>query len=114
MQKSVIDLRQFMELGEGEQYYKGYFIPGHPGWIRVMVSKKRADGLVEAQNMRVFLDSAGHVLWHKPGLPKVQAVGDFERDLRDFKGMVEGAGLLMFIQDYHADGKEKTSPDRPR
>jgi hypothetical protein len=79
MQKSVIDLRQFMELDEGERYCKGYFIPGHPGWLRVMISKLRSDGLVEAMNFRLFLDSEGHVLWHKPGLRKVQTAEDFER-----------------------------------
>lgn len=98
--QSVIDLRQFMELKEGEHYYKGYFIPAMPGWLRVMVSKLRSDGLVEARNFKVFLDNDGNVLWQKPGLSKVQQTGDFERELTEFRQMLEGAGMPIFIEDY--------------
>lgn len=98
--QSVIDVRQFMELYEGEHYYKGYFIPAMPGWLRVMVSKLRTDGLVEAVNFKVFLDNEGNVLWHKPGLPKVQRPGDFDSDLSEFKQMLEDAGMPIFIEDY--------------
>lgn len=96
-----------MVLGTGETYYKGYFIPGKPGWLRTMVSKQRADGFIEARNMRVFLDNAGHVLWHKHGLHKVQNPDDFERDLGEFKQMIEEAGLLIFVQDYRNDEEGK-------
>lgn len=98
--QSVIDLRQFMGLKEGEHYYKGYFIPAMPGWLRVMVSKLRSDGLVEARNFKVFLDNDGNVLWQKPGLSKVQQTGDFERELTEFRQMLEGAGMPIFIEDY--------------
>jgi hypothetical protein len=98
--QSVIDLRQFMGLKEGEHYYKGYFIPAMPGWLRVMVSKLRSDGLVEARNFKVFLDNEGNVLWQKPGLSKVQQTGDFERELTEFRQMLEGAGMPIFIEDY--------------
>ncbi|MEJ2182740.1 MAG: hypothetical protein P8Y66_04375 [Nitrospirota bacterium] len=104
MSKSVIDLRQFMKLQRGEEYYKGYFIPAHPGWLRVMVSKVRTDGLVEARGFRVFLDSGGHVLWKKPGFSRVQDVSTFERDLAEFRQIIEGAGLLFFVQDYNGGG----------
>lgn len=109
MRKAIIDLRQFLGISEGESHYKGYFIPGNPGWLRVMVSKQRADGLIEAQNIRVFLDGEGHVLWHKPGLRKLQEPGDFERDLMDFRRIIEEAGMLIFIQDYR-NGKERRTP----
>jgi hypothetical protein len=98
--QSVIELRQFMGLKEGEHYYKGYFIPAMPGWLRVMVSKLRTDGLVEARNFKVFLDNDGNVLWQKPGLSKVQQTGDFERELTEFRQMLEGAGMPIFIEDY--------------
>lgn len=98
--QSVIELRQFMGLKEGEHYYKGYFIPAMPGWLRVMVSKLRTDGLVEARNFKVFLDNEGNVLWQKPGLSKVQQTGDFERELTEFRQMLEGAGMPIFIEDY--------------
>jgi hypothetical protein len=112
MQESVIDLRRFMGLGPEERYHKGYFIPGHPGWLRVMISKRRTDGSIEAQNYRVFLDEEGNVLWQKGGLEKVQNPGDFERDLGDLKHMVEEAGMLMFVQEYNED--EETGRDSPR
>lgn len=98
-----------MDLGRGERYYKGYFIPGKPGWLRTMVSKQLVDGSIEARNIRVFIDNAGHVLWHKPGLHKVQSPEDFERDLGEFKHMIEEAGLLIFLQDY-SSGEEGKAP----
>jgi len=106
--RTVIELRRFMETGEGERYYKGYFIPAMPGWVRVMISKQRADGLIEARNFKVFLDAEGNVLWHKPGLFKVQAPGEFERDLEEFRQMIEGAGLLIFVKDYLHDPGGRT------
>ncbi len=105
MQRSVIELRQFMELKDGEHYYKGYIIPAMPGWLRVMISKVRMDGLIEAKNFRVFCDELGNVMWSKQGLSRVQTFLDFERDLRDFKNMVEQAGLLMFIEEFREDEK---------
>ena len=111
MQASAVDLRRFMGLGPDERYHKGYFIPGHPGWLRVMISKRRTDGSIGARNYRVFLDNEGNVLWQKGGLERVQDPGDFERDLRDLKRMVEEAGMLMFVQDYTDD--EETGRDSP-
>lgn len=98
--RTVIELRQFMEAGQDERYYKGYFIPAMPGWLRVMISKQRADGLIEARNFKVFVDAEGNVLWHKPGLFKVQGPEEFERDLEEFRRMLESAGLLIFVKDY--------------
>lgn len=103
--KLVIDLRRFMEPAEGERYYKGYFIPALPGWVRIMISKERADGLIEARNFRVFLDEEGNVLWQKPGLLKVQSREDFERDLEEFRRMLEEAGMLIFIKDYRDEAE---------
>lgn len=108
--RAVIDVRRFMALGEGERYYKGYFIPAQPGWLRIMVSKRRSDGLIEAQNYKVFLDSEGNVLWYKPGLSKVQRTDEFDRDLEEFRRMLEGVGMLIFIEDYRGGPGKKPPP----
>ncbi|MDA8168504.1 MAG: hypothetical protein M0Z59_02245 [Nitrospiraceae bacterium] len=97
---SIIDLKQFITLEEGESCYKGYMIPGRPNWARVMISKRRTDGLIEAANYMVLTDDSGKLLWEKPALAKVQSVEDFERDLEEFRKMIEGAGLLIFLEDY--------------
>ncbi len=100
MAHSVLDLRQFLETRQGESYYKGYMIPGKPNWARIMISKLRADGLIEAVNFVVFTDNRGWLLWEKPTLRKIQPPEDFERELEEFRLMIEQAGLLIFIDDY--------------
>lgn len=106
MAPPVIDLTQFLEVRGGESYYKGYMIPGKPNWARIMISKQRADGLVEAANFVVFTDNSGSLLWEKPTLRKIQSPEDFERELAEFRRMIEGAGLLIFIHDYRGDAAE--------
>jgi hypothetical protein len=104
MQRLIIELRAFLGLSEGESHHKGYFIPGKPGWARSMVSKRRADGLIESVNLMIFMDNAGHLLWHKVVSRKTQKAEEFERDLDEFKGIIEGAGMLIFIEDYSLRG----------
>jgi hypothetical protein len=99
-----------MALGEGERYWKGHFIPTHPGWLRAMVSKLRTDGLVEARGFRLFLDGEGNVLWTKPGMVKEQSPEDFERDLRDVTRMVEESGMIIFVQEFEADAGARPHP----
>ncbi len=101
MPKLILDLKGFMLLGPGERHYKGYFIPGKPGWARAMISKKRLDGQIEALNFIIFTDNAGNLLWQKQVLRKVQPQAGFEQDLAEFKAILEEAGLLVFIEDYY-------------
>ena len=96
----VIELRDYLPLSAGEKYHKGYMVPGKPGWARIMISKKRADGLIEAANYVIFTNPEGKLLWHKPVLMKIQSESEFERDLEEFRTLIEGAGLLIFIEDY--------------
>lgn len=96
----VIELRKLLPLAEGERFYKGYFIPGKPGWARVMISKSRSDNSIESLNLVVFTDNEGNILWKKEVLRKKQSKEVFEADLEEFKSILEEAGLLIFIEDY--------------
>ncbi|MDA8173812.1 MAG: hypothetical protein M0018_04375 [Nitrospiraceae bacterium] len=99
MQK-VLDLKQFLPLGTGETYYKGYLIPGRPNWARIMISKLDASGLVVSVNYVVFMNSSGALLWEKFILQKVQPIAVFEKELEEFRELVEKAGLLFFLEEY--------------
>lgn len=96
----VIEVRQLLSLSEGERYYKGYFIPGKPGWARVMISKVRPDNMIDSLNLVVFTDNEGYILWKKEVLRKTQPKEEFDSDLREFKHLLEEAGLLIFIENY--------------
>jgi hypothetical protein len=99
----VIELRDFLPLSSGEEYYKGYMAPGKPGWARILISKKRADGLIESANYVVFTNPEGKLFWHKHIVAKLQSAEEFDRDLEEFRAMLEGAGLLIFIEDYQGE-----------
>lgn len=97
----ILELRNFLPLSERESYYKGYFIPLKPGWARTMISKKRADGLIESVNSVIFTDGSGtKLLWQKEVLKKTQPEDAFDRDLEEFKKMLQDYGILIFIEDY--------------
>lgn len=97
----ILELRNFLPLSERESYYKGYFIPSKPGWARIMISKKRADGLIESSNSVIFTDGSGtKLLWQKEVLKKTQPEDAFDRDLEEFKKMLQDYGILIFIEDY--------------
>lgn len=98
--QTVLDLKQFLPLGPGEAYYKGYLIPGKPNWARIMISKLEATGLVIAVNYVVFMDNSGALLWEKFILQKAQPIAVFEKELKEFRELVEKAGLLFFLEEY--------------
>ena len=94
-----IDYIKLAELGHDEKPYKGYYIPLEKGYIRIMSSKLDRDGMVVAINYYGKVDSEGRVYELNSVAEKRQSPDEFEEDLKRFKGMIEGAGIHIFIEE---------------
>jgi hypothetical protein len=93
-----IDFIKLAELKEGEKPYKGYYIPLEKGYIRLMSSRLDKEGQVVAVNY-YGKTGGGKILELHRVVEKRQKVSDFDADLARFKGMIEQAGLQIFISD---------------